>query len=93
MLKHLTLAAITLVGLLYQIEVSANEIDSKFLSESIVPDVLTEVKDLKSLEITYPSGAEVKLGNVLTPTQVKDVPKVKWEAEEGAYYTLLLTGE
>lgn len=31
------------------------------------------------------------LGNVLTPTQVKDVPTIKWDAEEGALYTLCMT--
>lgn len=37
----------------------------------------------------YPSGAVVGLGNELTPTQVKDKPQVSWQAEKGAYYTLL----
>lgn len=27
---------------------------------------------------------------MLTPTQVKDKPQVTWEAEEGAYYTLVM---
>lgn len=30
------------------------------------------------------------MGNVLTPSQVKDEPKVTWEAEKGAYYTLVM---
>lgn len=34
---------------------------------------------------------KVSLGNELTPTQVKDEPAVKWDAEEGALYTLLMT--
>lgn len=33
----------------------------------------------------------VNLGNVLTPTQVKDQPTVSWEAEDGAFYTLCMT--
>lgn len=37
----------------------------------------------------YPSGAVIGLGNELTPTQVKDKPRVSWPAEKGAYYTLL----
>lgn len=31
----------------------------------------------------------IGLGNEFTPTQVKDKPQVKWQAEKGAYYTLL----
>lgn len=42
------------------------------------------------MKVTYPSGVVVDLGKELTPTQVKDVPKVTWEAEKGAYYTLLM---
>jgi hypothetical protein len=35
---------------------------------------------------------QANLGNVLTPTQVKAMPKLTWEAESGALYTLILTG-
>lgn len=45
----------------------------------------------KCFQISYPSGVKVNLGNELTPTQVKDQPTVKWAAEEGAWYTLLMT--
>lgn len=38
----------------------------------------------------YPSGAEVGLGNILTPTQTKDKPQVSWSTEKGAYYSLIL---
>lgn len=31
------------------------------------------------------------LGNVLTPTQVKDQPTVEWDAEDGGFYTLCMT--
>lgn len=43
------------------------------------------------MKVSYPSGVTVNLGNELTPTQVKDVPQVSWEAEKGTYYTLLMT--
>lgn len=52
------------------------------------------VKDAPPIEMTvkYPkSNKEVKLGNVLTPTQVKDIPDVKFKAEPDSYYTLILT--
>lgn len=45
------------------------------------------------IQVTYPSGVKVEQGNVLTPTQVKDIPTVKWEAENNALYTLCMTGK
>nr|CAH7752657.1 unnamed protein product [Callosobruchus chinensis] len=33
------------------------------------------------------------MGNVLTPTQVKDIPKVTWDADSGKHYTLCMTGQ
>lgn len=39
-------------------------------------------------QVSYGS-AVVGLGNELTPTQVKDKPKVTWQAEKGAYYSLV----
>lgn len=62
-----------------------------FKTNEVVPDV---IKDTPKSEITviYPkTNKEVKLGNVLTPIQVKEVPEVKFESESGSYYTLLLT--
>lgn len=44
------------------------------------------------LKVTY-DGNEVKLGNELTPTQVKDIPKVEWEADPSAFYTVVMTGK
>lgn len=34
----------------------------------------------------------MNLGNELKPTEVKDEPKVSWEAEAGTLYTLVMTG-
>lgn len=39
--------------------------------------------------MSYPNDIKVDFGNELTPTQVKDKPQVTWDAEKGAYYTLL----
>jgi len=59
--------------------------------ESVVSDVI-DVVPANVIEIKYQSGAEVKLGNELTPTQVKDVPThLSWPTEEGALYTLCMT--
>ena len=59
--------------------------------EDIVPDVI-DVLPQEVIEIEYPSGAVVKAGNELTPTQVKDVPlKVSWPADPASLYTLCMT--
>ena len=61
---------------------------------------IEEVKLIRTLiivflnfgKVNYSSGAVVKLGNELTPTQVKDPPiQVKWPTQSGAYYTLCMT--
>ncbi|CRK89398.1 CLUMA_CG003149, isoform A [Clunio marinus] len=67
------------------------EVRDKFIEEKIVPDVLDDIPDIAMLSVNYPSGVTVELGNVLTPTQVKDKPTVEWTKEDGVYYTLLMT--
>ncbi|XP_055645335.1 protein D3-like [Toxorhynchites rutilus septentrionalis] len=42
------------------------------------------------LQITYDSGVTVNGGNELTPTQVKDQPKIEWMADPNSYYTLFM---
>ncbi|CAH1155348.1 unnamed protein product [Phaedon cochleariae] len=56
----------------------------------VVPDVV-DVAPEQVIEVSYPSGAKVEHGNVLTPTLVKDVPTVKWEADKSAFYTVCMT--
>lgn len=41
----------------------------------------------------YPSGVSVDEGNQLTPTLVKDEPKVAYDANPNDYYTLAMTGK
>lgn len=41
-------------------------------------------------KVSYPNEVSVELGNILRPAQVKDVPTVSWEAEDGAYYSLVM---
>jgi phosphatidylethanolamine-binding protein len=62
----------------------------KFVSDGIVGDLIDQAP-VKLLEVSYPSGVKVE-GVELTPTQVKDEPKIEWEAEAGAFYTLVMTG-
>ena len=37
-------------------------------------------------------GKDLEPGAQWTPTQVKDQPFVHWEVEEGAFYTMVMTG-
>lgn len=43
------------------------------------------------MQVTYPSGVTVDLGNELTPTQVKDKPSLKWEHDDDSFYTLIMS--
>ncbi|KRT86697.1 hypothetical protein AMK59_307, partial [Oryctes borbonicus] len=56
----------------------------------VVADVIDSVPG-EVVEVNYPSGVKVDLGNVLTPTQVKDIPSIKWTADNSALYTLCMT--
>lgn len=56
----------------------------------VVPDVL-DVAPEKVLDVNYDSGAKVDMGNILTPTQVKNPPKVTWDADPSTMYTLCMT--
>lgn len=53
--------------------------------------MLLSDKKTKHFKIVYPSGANVDLGNELTPTHVKDKPRVVWSAVDGDLYALLMT--
>ncbi|XP_022650844.1 protein D3-like isoform X1 [Varroa jacobsoni] len=55
----------------------------------VVPDVIDQVP-CNVLKVEYPNGFQCALGNILTPTQVRDQPKVSWTAEPGALYTLVM---
>ncbi|XP_044734769.1 protein D2-like [Chrysoperla carnea] len=63
---------------------------TKMEEHGVVPDVI-DVVPADSIEISYPSGVTVNHGNILTPTQVKNVPTVKWPAKDGALYLLCMT--
>jgi len=69
----------------------ATNIKQSFESHQIVSDVITTAP-ASTICIKYPSGVEVKLGNVLTPTQVKDVPSnISWPIEANSLYTLVFS--
>ncbi|CAG2172086.1 unnamed protein product [Oppiella nova] len=56
----------------------------------VVPDVL-DVIPPNVIEITYPGGQTVSMGNELEPKHVKDIPDLRWTTEEGVLYTLIMT--
>lgn len=93
MSKHLSIVLITIFCVLYQSEAGSKEVKNKFRDEEIAPDVVEDLPELNNLKVSYPADINVRLGNILTPTQVKEEPKVEWDAEEGAFYTLLMTGK
>ncbi|XP_063896607.1 protein D2 isoform X1 [Helicoverpa armigera] len=69
---------------------SMSSIIRSFEAQSVVPDVVSKAPSAV-LSVKYPSGVEVNEGNVLTPTEVKDIPDVKWNASADEFYTLAMT--
>lgn len=65
-------------------------VEKAFIDNEIVADLKLAQAPKELVEITYPSGATVNLGNELTPTEVKDIPFLKWKHEEGKLYTVLM---
>ncbi|XP_071508838.1 protein D2-like [Diadema antillarum] len=63
---------------------------AKFAEHAVVPDVIDQAPAAVA-EVSWSSGVKCELGNVLTPTAVKDVPTVTWPAEDGAFYTVIMT--
>ncbi|XP_052751752.1 protein D3-like isoform X1 [Galleria mellonella] len=61
-----------------------------FEANQVVPDVVSKAPSAL-VTVKYPSGVEVNEGNELTPTQVKDVPTVSWDATPNQLYTLVMT--
>lgn len=93
MFKVLWFANFAIFLLVQKIQASSEDIKNKFRSEEIIPDVLDDLPEvMNSLKVTYASGVNVTLGNVLKPSQVSAEPKVEWNADVGAVYTLLMTG-
>ncbi|XP_031629633.1 protein D3-like [Contarinia nasturtii] len=68
---------------------TSHNVEKAFEDAGIVPDSLS-IAPTKAVNVSYPSGATVNFGNVLTPTQVKEKSTVKWNAEKDAYYSVLM---
>lgn len=71
-------------------EAFCGEVDDKFRSAKIVPDLIARAPDAL-LEVEFDCGFTT-LGNKFTPLQVRNRPKVSWkEAKEDEFYTLIFT--
>lgn len=69
---------------------SSKAIDKTMEEHCVVPDVI-EKAPTATATVEYPCDISVKPGQILTPTQVKDEPCVKWEADSSKLYTLCMT--
>jgi hypothetical protein len=56
----------------------------------VLPDVINTLPK-EELSVSYGSNG-VKLGNVLTPTQVQNPPTVTWAADPNKVYVLCMIG-
>ncbi|XP_058812161.1 protein D1-like isoform X2 [Topomyia yanbarensis] len=65
------------------------DLQKAFTEFGVVPDVVNDAPT-EIANITYPSGVSVLVGNELTPTQVKDQPKIEWSSDADSYYTLFM---
>jgi phosphatidylethanolamine-binding protein (PEBP) family uncharacterized protein len=91
MSKSLSLLLIALLTLNYRCDGASEDAKRRLREEEIIPDVLQTLSDdVELLGVSYSSETRAELGNVLTPTQVKDKPTITYEAEKGARYTLAM---
>lgn len=67
-----------------------SDITSKFHEDEVVQDLKLSASPPNILEVLYPCGKKVNLGDELTPTEVKDIPTLKWPAEDGKLYAVLM---
>lgn len=66
------------------------DILTDFIKNDIVQDLDLLSAPSEFVNVSYSSGKSVHLGNVLTPTEVKDQPTLSFAAKKGIYYTVLL---
>ncbi|CRK92645.1 CLUMA_CG006196, isoform A [Clunio marinus] len=89
MLRHLLLVLTIICFTIHNVDTTV--VKEIFEHEEIFKDVIGEATTINLLNISYPSGVKVNLGNILTPTEVKDEPTIEFKGDEGAFYALLMT--
>lgn len=65
-------------------------VEKAFIDSEIVKDIDLPGAPKNYLTVRYLSGVEPRLGNQLTPTQVKDIPFLRWNFEQGVFYSVLM---
>jgi phosphatidylethanolamine-binding protein len=67
------------------------DVDFELHESKLIPDIIDDVKGISRLNVTFPSGVTVDLGNKLTPEQTEAQPSVDLDNEVNGFYTLLMT--
>ncbi|XP_055847914.1 putative odorant-binding protein A5 [Episyrphus balteatus] len=80
---------ILLIVALFSVASAAeSEITKKMKEFKIIPDFIpSNVPEL--LKVTFDSGAALKMGNVILPSEAKNQPTVDWNADKNTYYTVM----
>ncbi|XP_037514707.1 uncharacterized protein LOC119391104 [Rhipicephalus sanguineus] len=91
--KYAALLALAAVVVLVQPPFCACAINEdlllSFSKSEIVSDVIPAVPE-RALNVSYPGGAAVNLGNFLTPAQTAHAPDVNVVGDPGHWYTVIL---
>ncbi|CAH0557507.1 unnamed protein product [Brassicogethes aeneus] len=84
---------IILLNLLFVVNASllSNITQQKYVEDGIIPDVI-DVAPSKKFTVIFDSDKKAELGNHLTPTEVKNQPKIEWEGlvDPKKYYVLAM---
>ena len=91
MSKKLLLTVIVLINLHNKCEGGSDLVQKRLREDEIIPDVLQKLSDVDMLKVSYTKGLKVDLGNILTPTQVKERPTIEYDANSKDFYTLVMT--
>uniref|UniRef100_A0AC34PUC5 Phosphatidylethanolamine-binding protein n=1 Tax=Panagrolaimus sp. JU765 TaxID=591449 RepID=A0AC34PUC5_9BILA len=71
----------------------AENIEETFIRHKVVKDVVG-LAPPKLLKVAFDSGKEAYLGNILTPSDVRNQPiELYWPTRPDSLYTLIMTGE
>ena len=87
----LLLTVIVLINVYNKCEGGSELVQKRLREDEIIPDVLQKLPDVDLLKVSFSKDLRVDLGNILTPTQVKEQPKVEYDADPNEFYTLLMT--
>lgn len=85
------LITLVVIAVFQKSQADMTDVETKFIENEIVTDLKLAKAPQKLVEINYPSGVTVNLGNELTPTQVKELPSLKWSSEgSDVLYTVFM---